>query len=318
MLPLPSVVRGYLDASSNAKIDLRTSQTPAPCLGTFRVSAVPELQMVNPDLDPSVPPSADPVAIQDEDDRIIQMSIDHWEVPPTPLPNELQPHPFAHSVNEWEPRGVPADIPAAMPGPYRERVLQSLSHRVTKRQGKPRGGRSRKRSEENFVGEHENYMGEEVPPSLKSNCPEVERCIFASRWRHRHQGDQDMWENIQTDFQNQFHKNPSKEMLQMKLRHGQSKYIEWLDEDVCATPIWSSSRPMLILTQEELLREAWTIVERSRYQLILDAFIDLGGSRNMRLCASDIEAKVANDLKLEEGLYVEYAGKANKRRRCKY
>ena len=46
-------------------------------------------------------------------------------------------------------------------------------------------------------------------------------------------------------------------------------------------------------------------MERERYQTLLDTFLEMGGSRNMRLNASDIEVKVVNDLKLEEHLYLE-------------
>lgn len=49
--------------------------------------------------------------------------------------------------------------------------------------------------------------------------------------------------------------------------------------------------------------------------MILDTFHELGGSRNMRLNASDIEVKVVNDLKLEEGIYMESYGDLNIRRR---
>jgi hypothetical protein len=51
--------------------------------------------------------------------------------------------------------------------------------------------------------------------------------------------------------------------------------------------------------------------------MVLETFHEMGGSRNMRLNASDIEIKVVNDLKLEEGLYMESYGSANIRRRRK-
>jgi hypothetical protein len=146
--------------------------------------------------------------------------------------------------------------------------------------------------------EHKNCRGEEVPPVLKANCPEEERCIFESRWRHRHQKGQDMWDSIQTDFEKKFNKH-GKEMLQMKFKRGRSKYIEWLPED------------------EAILREAWSKMEKERYQMLLDKFHELGGSRNMRLNSSDIEVKLVNDLKLEEGLYVESFGDLGIRRRRK-
>jgi hypothetical protein len=67
----------------------------------------------------------------------------------------------------------------------------------------------------------------------------------------------------------------------------------------------------------DLLREAWLRVEKTRYQSMLEHFIELGGSRNMRLNASDIECKVVNELKLEEGMYIESRDDLNVRRRQK-
>ena len=51
-------------------------------------------------------------------------------------------------------------------------------------------------------------------------------------------------------------------------------------------------------------------MERSRYSLILEKFLERGGSRNMQLSASDIEAKLVNELNIEEGLYVEHPAKS--------
>ncbi|PHH78384.1 hypothetical protein CDD83_3981 [Cordyceps sp. RAO-2017] len=147
--------------------------------------------------------------------------------------------------------------------------------------------------------EHKNCLGDEVPPTLKSTCPEEERCIFESRWRHRQQRGQDMWDSIQSDFTKRFNKTHGKEMLQMKFKRARSKYIEWLPKD------------------EEILREAWKQMERERYQTLLETFHDNGGSRNMRLNASDIEAKVVNDMKLEESLYMESYRDLDIRRRRK-
>jgi hypothetical protein len=108
-----------------------------------------------------------------------------------------------------------------------------------------------------------------------------------------------MWESIQGDFKERFQKCPGKEMLQMKFKRGRAKYYEWIPKD------------------EDILREAWLAVERNRHQMVLETFHEMGGSRNMRLNASDIEIKVVNDLKLEEGLYMESYGSANIRRRRK-
>ena len=45
-------------------------------------------------------------------------------------------------------------------------------------------------------------------------------------------------------------------------------------------------------------------MEDERYETLLHKFLKKGGSRNMLLNATDIEFKVVNDLKLEEGLYM--------------
>lgn len=55
-------------------------------------------------------------------------------------------------------------------------------------------------------------------------------------------------------------------------------------------------------------------VEQSRYQMILDAFIELGGSRNMWLGASGIQDKIINGLKLKNNLFMESLNSAVKRR----
>lgn len=84
-----------------------------------------------------------------------------------------------------------------------------------------------------LVGEHMNCLGQEVPPMLKSTCPDEERCIFESRWHHRNHKGQDMWDGIQKDYQQRFGRPPPvKETLQMKFKRARSKYIEWLPEDV--------------------------------------------------------------------------------------
>ena len=49
--------------------------------------------------------------------------------------------------------------------------------------------------------------------------------------------------------------------------------------------------------------------------MILDTFLEMGGSRNMRVNSSDIEVKLVNDLKLEEHLYMDYFKDNDIRRR---
>lgn len=48
-------------------------------------------------------------------------------------------------------------------------------------------------------------------------------------------------------------------------------------------------------------------MEKERYETLLDKFYEKGGSRNMQLSAADIEVKLATDLRLEEGFYIETA-----------
>ncbi|KAJ3545957.1 hypothetical protein NM208_g2256 [Fusarium decemcellulare] len=212
----------------------------------------------------------------------------HREMAPVPLGSDPRlPYPRRRppSMGDSKMHGQSGSgIPLTVVTPPRGHsgTLQTLG-RVKKRQAKNRQARSVIVGD--ALNEHTNCFGQEVPPMLKSSCPEEERCIFESHWQHRHKKGQERWESIQNDFADRFHKSPGKEMLQMKFKRGRSKYLDWLPKD------------------EELLREAWMRVEKSRYQTILETFIEMGGSQNMRLNASDVEAKVVNDLMLEEGAY---------------
>ncbi|KOS18440.1 hypothetical protein ESCO_000539 [Escovopsis weberi] len=172
-----------------------------------------------------------------------------------------------------------------------------LGSKASKTPIKGRGPRSN--SQLDPADDHKNCYGQEIPPTLKSTCPEEERCIFESRWRHRHKRGQDMWDSIQADFYKKFGKQHGKEMLQMKFKRGRAKYLQWPDRD------------------DQLVREAFRKLEKNRYQLILNYFLEMGGSRNMLLSASDIEIKVVNDLKLEDNIYVEAGDGLDVRRRRK-
>ncbi|KHN98909.1 uncharacterized protein MAM_03371 [Metarhizium album ARSEF 1941] len=183
----------------------------------------------------------------------------------------------------------PSDSPRRRPG------IIGASNRV-KKTGRRK---STVNSQPDPAEEHQNCHGEEVPPTLKDTCPVEERCIFESRWRHRNKRGQDMWDSIQNDFFKEFNKSHGKEMLQMKFKRARSKYIQWLPRD------------------EEILREAWRKIEQERYKMILDVFLEKGGSRNMRLNPSDIEVKLVNDLKLEEHLYMDCFREIDVRRRRK-
>ncbi|TFB02192.1 hypothetical protein CCMA1212_005605 [Trichoderma ghanense] len=183
-------------------------------------------------------------------------------------------------------------------GSPRRRSIAQGSSRVKKlRSSKRQGASFRSQQQVDPSDEHKNCFGQEAPPLIKKNCPEEERCIFESRWRHRHQRGQDMWDSIQGDFQKRFDKRHGKEMLQMKFKRGRAKYYEWLDED------------------ERILRAAFKKLEKDRYSIILNNFLEMGGSRNMLLSPSDIEIKIVNDLKWEEPIYIEGMEECIRRRR---
>ncbi|KAM0511666.1 hypothetical protein ACHAPE_009624 [Trichoderma viride] len=182
-------------------------------------------------------------------------------------------------------------------GSPRRRPVTQGSTRVKKSRSSKRGASLRGQQQADPGDEHKNCFGQEVPPPIKKGCPEEERCIFESRWRHRSQRGQDMWDSIQADFTKRFAKKHGKEMLQMKFKRGRSKFYDWLDQD------------------EKILEAAWKRVERDRYQLILNYFLEMGGSRNMLLSASDIEIKIVNDLKWEEAIYIEGLDECIRRRR---
>ncbi|KAL7926856.1 hypothetical protein ACQKWADRAFT_278796 [Trichoderma austrokoningii] len=182
-------------------------------------------------------------------------------------------------------------------GSPRRRPATQGSTRVKKSRSSKRGGSLRGQQAVDPGDEHKNCFGQEVPPPIKKGCPEEERCIFESRWKHRAQRGQDMWDSIQADFTKRFGKKHGKEMLQMKFKRGRSKFYDWLEED------------------DKILEAAFKRLERERYQLILNYFLEMGGSRNMLLSASDIEVKIVNDLKWEEAIYIEGLDECIRRRR---
>ncbi|PHH60721.1 hypothetical protein CDD81_1303 [Ophiocordyceps australis] len=205
---------------------------------------------------------------------------------------------FSNVPFHRNPRRFSSDVPSmrahaiegpASPGPSTAGSPRRVAHthKVKKRQAKRPTAASRANVEQDPAEDHRNCFGQETPPMLKNTCPEEERCIFESRWRHRHHRGQDMWDKIQQDFNDRFGKTHNKEMLQMKFKRARAKYIIWHDRDT------------------EILLEAFSTYERRRYHAILEIFLEMGGSRNMRLNAGDIEIKLVNDLKLEDCLYIE-------------
>ncbi|KJZ77384.1 hypothetical protein HIM_03108 [Hirsutella minnesotensis 3608] len=275
--------------------DRRTPAPPEPYLGMYNVSEPDPHHIPNPEppylMDVPSMASQNPMMMRDHH----HMAIDphHRDLSRTLLSSgPLLSDPSAHarhlrrlSTDNLRGRAV-ADVHRSASGSPRRRGVACPARVKKTRASRRQSNAHRTNPQVDPSEEHKNCHGEEVPPTLKSTCPDEERCIFESRWRHRHQRGQDMWDSIQGDFAQKYNKTHGKEMLQMKFKRGRSKYIQWLSRD------------------EEILREAWIRVERQRYQIILDTFLEMGGSRNMRLNASDIEVKVVNDLKLEEPLYV--------------
>ncbi|KAL2211746.1 hypothetical protein CC79DRAFT_1364041 [Sarocladium strictum] len=251
-------------------------------------------------------------------------ALDHHGGHPSMMRDEPSSIPNGRSIGRG---GVTESLLSQPSHPYgdaRRNSLTDPNHANRPINGSPRsgsvtrGGRVRKTArgkrresgtgkggshDADLVGEHMNCLGQEVPPTLKPTCPDEERCIFESRWRHRKDKGQDMWDGIQKDYQQHFNRPPPvKETLQMKFKRARSKYIEWLPEDV------------------DKLRAAWKELEDERYEMLLHRFLKKGGSRNMLLNATDIEFKVVQDLKLEEGLYMpsfQQGGEMNIRRRHK-
>ncbi|KND91324.1 hypothetical protein TOPH_03933 [Tolypocladium ophioglossoides CBS 100239] len=287
----------------------RTPGPPEPYMGMFGVSDSDPGQIPNSGppyyIDVSQMGSQNAMMVRDNS----SMSVDPHRrdvgrpVPSSgPLlnnpPSHLR-HPRRPSTDNPAQRSRVAEPPRSPSGSPRRRVVAGNSRVKKSRPSKRQSASLRNHPQTDPSEDHKNCHGQEVAPLLKNTCPEEEKCIFDSRWEHRHQKGQDMWDSIQGDFLKRFNKNHGKEMLQMKFKRARSKYIEWLPKD------------------EDILRQAWMRMERERYQTLLETFIEMGGSRNMRLNASDIEVKVVNDLKLEEHLYMESYRELEIRRRRK-
>jgi hypothetical protein len=201
---------------------------------------------------------------------------------------------FHHYTNVGSNRG-PSASPAARPKAGPSRVTKKS--RPSRRQN-----RARQRTLDP-AAEHKNCYGEEVPPTLKADTPAQERCIWDARWKHRYSKGQNMWDNIWAEYDRTFesHKVPrgrgARENLQMKFKRSRSKFLQWLPKD------------------DEILAQAWHIMEQDRYRTLLNLFTELGGSRNMCLGVEDIEVRVVHHLKFEEDLYMEAHGDVGIRRR---
>jgi hypothetical protein len=67
--------------------------------------------------------------------------------------------------------------------------------------------------------------------------------------------------------------------------------------------IWEGKADRSV-AQEEILLQARSRTEDDWYQLVLNKFYELGGSRNMMLTVKDVEAKAIEVLGLEDELYM--------------
>lgn len=227
--------------------DRRTPGPPEPYMGNFSVSEATQphsmsqsgspyyldmTQMANPN--PMLLRGNPPMPIEPhsrEQDRNMTLTAPLLHEPPRGLHGNRQRRPSSNDVGiktERHPSDAlrsPSDSPRRRPG------IIGVGGRVKKTSRR----KSTKTSQPDPAEEHQNCHGDEVPPGLKETCPDEERCIFESRWRHRNKRGQDMWDSIQSDFLKQFNKSHGKEMLQMKFKRARSKYIEWLPRDVSNT-----------------------------------------------------------------------------------
>lgn len=164
-------------------------------------------------------------------------------------PGPPQPYHGMYGVSAPDHRENPYYVPAGLqmpmeqpmspfvkadPVPSPPNVPRSLKSPPRKSKQSRRASKSAVRKGRSFEQEdHRNAHGEEVMPSLKSSCPDEERCILESRWKHRSKKGQDMWEAIMKDYENTFNKpGTNKETLQMKFKRARIRYYEWLPEDV--------------------------------------------------------------------------------------
>ncbi|KAI6783347.1 uncharacterized protein J7T54_004374 [Emericellopsis cladophorae] len=188
------------------------------------------------------------------------------------------------------------DNVAAPKAPFRDTPSKRAAQPSRVRKRPARKGSSGSRTfgvEAASAADHLDCHGEERQPLLNPDTPEEERLIMDLRWRYRNSKGQDMWDSIQREYHRAFQKDCPKEQLQMKYKRARARYFQWQERDI------------------QLLVEAYLEVERSRYSRILEKFLERGGSRNMQLSASDIEAKLVNGLKLEEGLYIDHPAKSS-------
>jgi hypothetical protein len=230
--------------------DRRTPNPPAePYFGSFSVSEGPDTQSIHqsgpqPYYVNMGMENQSPMLIRDS--RHIPLDPHHRDLERSSHPSSLLSQ--QHTSHYHDIRRASTDDRSyssraetthrSSSGSPRRRPATQGSTRVKKSKSSKRQGASLRSQQQADPGdEHKNCFGQEVPPPIKKGCPEEERCIFESRWRHRSQRGQDMWDSIQADFAKKFGKKHGKEMLQMKFKRGRSKFYDWLDQDVSRLPL---------------------------------------------------------------------------------
>lgn len=228
--------------------DRRTPNPPSePYYGAFSVSDGPDTQSIH---NPGPAPYYVNMGMDSQNSMLMR---DNRPLPLDPHHRDMErgPHPPPSLLSQYHDiRRASTDdrsyssrtdpIRRSSSGSPRRRPATQGSTRVKKSRSSKRGASLRGQLQADPGDEHKNCFGQEVPPPIKKGCPEEERCIFESRWRHRSQRGQDMWDSIQADFTKKFGKKHGKEMLQMKFKRGRSKFYEWLDQDVSGLCFFSS------------------------------------------------------------------------------
>lgn len=225
--PSPMVNHHPIPAEFYITSDRRSPIPPEPYMGAFAVSAA--------NLPDPIQSNASPFYSmghmntqynQPESQGEPMFQVDSSLLPvPSPLPSQERRQ---SSATDHLPKNATEKVRSLPGSPHHS------THGVKKNR-KSKAGTGTPKSKcgsEDANDEHTNCHGQEVPPTLKENCPDEVRCIFESRWRHRYKRGQDMWDSIQNDFLEEFEKANGKEVLQMKFKRGRSKYIQWESKDV--------------------------------------------------------------------------------------
>jgi hypothetical protein len=213
----------------------RTPNPPSePYYGAFSVSDGPDTQPIH---NPGPAPYYVTMGMDSQNSMLMRDSQQHRDMERVSHTPSLISHSSHYDIRRastddrsYSSRADP--LHRSSSGSPRRRPVTQGSTRVKKSRSSKRGGSLRGQQQAEPGDEHKNCFGQEVPPPIKKGCPDEERCIFESRWKHRSQRGQDMWDSIQADFTKKFGKKHGKEMLQMKFKRGRSKFYDWFEQDV--------------------------------------------------------------------------------------